>query len=128
MYEQKLVEEMMRAMGQHVPGRPTLDDYPFELRKELIREEVQEFYDACDDRDITAMADALVDIMVVTLGAGSAAGIDLGPLFAEVHRTNMAKVGPDGKVIRREDGKVLKPEGWEPPRIQKLLEIQIERK
>ena len=67
--------------------------------------------------------DAMCDILVVTLNVACAMNLDLEPFFNEVHRTNMAKAG--GPV--REDGKKLKPEGWEPPKIRELLEDQLRR-
>lgn len=133
---QKMVEAMMEVFEQTCPDGPELQGYPFLLRAKLIHEEAKEFmlcagveYDPglddyeynCNNVDWVGMIDAMCDILVVTYGAASAMGIDLEPYFAEVHRTNMAKA-PDGKVIRREsDGKVLKPEGWEPPRISEML-------
>jgi predicted HAD superfamily Cof-like phosphohydrolase len=76
-----------------------------------------------DNYDYNAIetADALTDLMVVTVGMGLELGMPLDRLWDEVHRSNMAKVGPDGKVTYREDGKVLKPEGWTPPDIKAAL-------
>ena len=66
--------------------------------------------------------DALVDILVVTIGAIRAAGWDGAGAWEEVMRTNFAKIDPEtGKVRKREDGKVLKPEGWEAPKLEKFL-------
>jgi predicted HAD superfamily Cof-like phosphohydrolase len=90
------------------------------LRLGLIAEECHELHDACEDGDIVEAADALCDIIYVVLGAALEWGIDLGPLFAEVHRTNMAKEGG----IKTAAGKVLKPEGWKPPEIERLLSEQ----
>lgn len=67
------------------------------------------------------VADTLERIVDLCLCAGARFGFDMDALFAEVHRSNMAKVGPDGQVIRREDGKVLKPEGWTAPDIENVL-------
>jgi len=61
----------------------------------------------------------------VTYGAASALGVDIEPFFAEVHRSNMAKLGDDGKPIRREDGKVLKPLTWTPPDLMSILRREI---
>ncbi|MFS0884935.1 hypothetical protein [Aeromicrobium sp. 179-A 4D2 NHS] len=68
-----------------------------------------------------AVADTLEQIVDLCLCAGARFGFDMDALFTEVHRSNMAKVGPDGQVIRREDGKVLKPEGWTAPDIESVL-------
>lgn len=67
--------------------------------------------------DIVEVADGIADLIYVALGAAIAFGIDIDPIFEEVHRTNMEKVG--GRT--RDDGKILKPEGWEPPRILPIL-------
>jgi predicted HAD superfamily Cof-like phosphohydrolase len=139
-----MVREMMQAFGQDTPEKPTLENYPFKMRARLIREEAREFLHAAgcivvhgvcnttwlaqvNDSDWPEMIDAICDLLVVTYGAANAMGIDIEPFFEEVHRSNMAKVGADGKVVMREDGKVLKPEGWKPPRIEKLLKESVER-
>jgi predicted HAD superfamily Cof-like phosphohydrolase len=66
------------------------------------------------------IADALADIIYIACGTAVSYGIPLDRLFAEVHRSNMAKL-VDGKVIRRSDGKVQKPEGWAPPNVKSIL-------
>ena len=69
-----------------------------------------------------AELDALIDILVVTVGAIHSMGADGEGAWNEVMRTNFAKVDPaTGKVTRREDGKILKPEGWQPPRLERYL-------
>lgn len=65
--------------------------------------------------DHIAFADALTDIEYVTLGAGHAVGVDLDVTFDEVQRSNMSKLGPDGKPMYREDGKVMKGPNYTPP-------------
>lgn len=89
-----------------------------ELRAELIREEAEETIEAILRGDLVEALDGLCDVIVVVLGTAVEFGIDLQPFWDEVHRTNMAKVG--GPV--REDGKRLKPEGWQPPDIAGILE------
>lgn len=91
-----------------------------ELRAELIREEAAETVAAIERGDLVEAIDGLCDVIVVVLGTAVEFGIDLQPFWDEVHRTNMAKVG--GPV--REDGKRLKPEGWTPPDIPRLLRQQ----
>jgi predicted HAD superfamily Cof-like phosphohydrolase len=104
--------KFMRACGQ------TVDDFnpkQFDLYRELIREETQELADAGDR---VAQLDALIDIMVVTAGALHSMGVDAPGAWKEVMRSNFAKIDPrTGRVNRREDGKILKPQGWEPPRL-----------
>jgi predicted HAD superfamily Cof-like phosphohydrolase len=87
------------------------------LRANLIREEAAETITAIESNDIVEVADGLCDLIYVALGAALEFGIDLAPLFDEVHRSNMEKVGGD----IRSDGKILKPDGWKPPRIRELL-------
>lgn len=92
------------------------------LRADLLDEEHEELREAIEERDIVKVADGLADIAYIVLGTALEFGIPLDRVWAEVHRTNMAKVDPTtGKVRRRADGKVLKPEGWTPPDIAKVL-------
>lgn len=74
------------------------------------------------DYNTILVADALVDMMVLIVGTGLELGIPLDRVWDEIHRTNMAKVGTDGSVRRRADGKVLKPDGWKKPDIAAMLE------
>ena len=78
------------------------------------------------DQDIVEIADALTDILYVTYGAGNAFGIDLDTCFTEVHRSNMSKLGIDGKPIYREDGKVLKGRGYTPPQLAKIIQAKLQ--
>jgi predicted HAD superfamily Cof-like phosphohydrolase len=91
----------------------------FLLYKKLIQEEVQELEEAtCQEEQL----DALTDILVVTIGAIHSMGADGEGAWNEVMRTNFAKIDDDtGKVRKREDGKVLKPEGWQPPNLKPYL-------
>jgi predicted HAD superfamily Cof-like phosphohydrolase len=104
--------KFMRACGQ------TTDDFnqqQYDLYRELIREEMQELTDA---QDRTQQLDALIDILVVTAGALHSLGVDAPGAWKEVMRSNFAKIDPHtGRVNRREDGKILKPQNWEPPRL-----------
>lgn len=88
-----------------------------ELRAALIEEEARETCDAILRGDLVEAIDGLCDVIYVVCGTAVEFGIDLAPFFAEVHRTNMAKEGGS----TRADGKILKPEGWEPPRIAEML-------
>lgn len=94
-----------------------------ELRKNLLKEEYEEYLEAEANDDIVEVADALADIIYIALGTAVHYGIPLDKVFEEVHRSNMAKLGEDGKPIRREDGKVLKPAGWTPPNIKNILMV-----
>ena len=88
----------------------------------LIKEEYDELVTAIFDDNKVEQLDALVDILVVTMGAIRAAGWDGEGAWNEVMRTNFAKIDPDtGKVRKREDGKVLKPEGWKAPELSQFV-------
>ena len=115
------VAEFMRCGDQEVKKSP---EFPTEsvcqLRLKLIFEEVDELVDAQEKGDIVEVADALTDILYVVYGMGHAYGIDLDRCFSEVHRSNMTKV-VEGKLKRNDAGKVLKPDTYEPPNLQRVL-------
>ena len=104
----------------------TVDEYnpnQFNLYKELIGEEVCELIQAIRNNDRVEQLDALIDILVVTAGAIHSLGADGTNAWNEVMRTNFAKVDPTtGKVRRREDGKILKPDNWQPPQLQSFVQ------
>jgi predicted HAD superfamily Cof-like phosphohydrolase len=90
----------------------------------LIDEEYQELLNAKTEADA---ADAIVDLLVVVTGYGLSRGWPMQELWDEVMKTNFAKVDPGtGVVKRREDGKILKPEGWVPPNIERVLRVSKE--
>jgi predicted HAD superfamily Cof-like phosphohydrolase len=91
------------------------------LRVALLEEEVGEFVAASEQRDLVGIADALADIVYVVYGTALTYGIDLDAVLREVHRSNMSKLGRDGKPLIREDGKVLKSERYFPPEIASVL-------
>jgi predicted HAD superfamily Cof-like phosphohydrolase len=107
----------MEACGQTV-DMP--NDKQRSLYRDLIDEEFREFANSQTEAD---KADAVIDIMVVLIGYGLSRGWPMEKLWDEVMRSNMAKIDPKTrKVRRREDGKILKPEGWTPPNISAVLE------
>lgn len=113
------VLDFHRKFGANIGEKPGFPpEHTAALRFTLIEEELEEFKEAVGQRDIVKAADALADLTYVVLGTAVTLGIDLRPVFAEVHRTNMAKEGG----ATREDGKILKPPGWKPPEIAPLLE------
>lgn len=88
----------------------------------LIREETQELQEAVDANDKVEILDALIDIIVVTVGAINSMGANGEAAWNEVMRTNFAKIDIEtGKVRKREDGKVLKPDGWQPPNLENFV-------
>ena len=120
----ELVEDFMEAMGQEVNAIPSFpEDEIQRLRLDLIEEELDELHYAIDNKDMVEIADALGDLLYVVYGAGHAFGIDLDECFKEIHASNMSKLGPDGKPIKREDGKVLKPDTFFPPDLKTILGV-----
>ena len=118
------VRTFMRTLGQEVKTRPDIPDgKTVNLRIELIAEELEELWDACEKKDVTEIADALTDILYVTYGAGHAFGIDLDKCFQEVQNSNMSKLGTDGKPIYREDGKIMKGPNYFEPNLKKCLHL-----
>ncbi len=116
------VGDFMEAFGQRVEMEPTWPDFNTrELRLELIQEELDELSDAVADRDMIQIADALTDLLYVVYGAGHAFGLDLDECFEEVHRSNMSKLGENGRPIHREDGKVMKGPGYFEPDLEGIL-------
>lgn len=112
----------MRACGQTVGEK---NRQQFELYMELIREEFQELQTATSHDQVF---DALLDIIVVCIGAGHSAGYPMTDGWDAVAISNLRKINPTtGRVERREDGKILKPEGWRPPNLERLLQT-VDRK
>ena len=93
-----------------------------ELRIKLLREEVEEYAEAARAGDLVEVLDALADIGYILAGTILNHGMQniYDDAFDEVHRSNMAKL-VDGKVLRREDGKVMKPQGWTPPQLAQFV-------
>jgi predicted HAD superfamily Cof-like phosphohydrolase len=91
-----------------------------DLRRTLIAEEFREVHRALLSENLPEIAKELCDLIYVVLGTAISYGINLNPIWEEVQKTNMLKVG--GK--NRSDGKVLKPEGWRSPDITMLIRQQ----
>ena len=112
----------MSTFGQEVKTKPDFPDEKIQkLRIDLIEEELKELKDAIKNKDIKEVADALTDILYVTYGAGHAFGINLDSCFDEVQKSNMSKLGKDGKPIYNEHGKVLKGPDYFKPNLEKVL-------
>ena len=117
-----MVGQFMRVFGQEVLTTPQLPDSELAaLRLDLIEEEVEELGDGIDRNSLLEIADALTDILYVVYGAGHAFGIDLNACFLEVHCSNMTKLGPEGEPLYREDGKILKGEGYVEPNLEQFV-------
>ena len=103
------VGSFMKTFGQEVKTKSGLSTEKInKLRVSLINEELEEFEEAIKNNDLKEAADALTDILYVTYGAGHAFGINLDKCFDEVQKSNMSKLGNDGKPIYNEQGKVMK--------------------
>ena len=116
------VKKFMQTFGQEVKNKV---EFPKEkiiqLRYELIKEELEELSQAIKDKNIKEVADALTDILYVTYGAGHAFGINLDKCFYEVQQSNMSKLGPNGKPIYNESGKVMKGPDYFKPDLNKFI-------
>lgn len=117
----KDVKEFQTAVGQNVGQAPAFpDDKERCLRIKLLEEEFNEYLHGESKDDLENVAKELCDIIYIVCGTAVSYGIPLDRVFDEVHRSNLSKL-VDGKPIRRDDGKILKPEGWTPPDIKKIL-------
>lgn len=149
MSRQDKVREFMRAAHLQINGSPGLYNVDLLLRSKLLLEEALEFCEACGydphvnyrlntasgkmDRvvfwgrqkrppDMVKMIDALIDVDYISEGSKCSIGIEGDAYFDEVHAANMCKLVPEVNMV---DGKVIKPEGWQPPDIRKILDVEI---
>ena len=116
------VKTFMHTYGQEVKNKASFpNDKITKLRYDLLKEELDELNIAIKTKNIVEVADALTDILYVCYGAGHAFGIDLDKCFAEVQRSNMSKLGNDGKPIFNESGKVMKGPNYSKPNLKQFL-------
>ena len=116
--EQEKVREFHQVFEILINTEPTIADLDTRnLRRKLIAEELYELRDAFLANDIVKTADALGDLLYVVYGAGVALGIDLEPIFNEIHRSNMTKVGGH----KRADGKWIKPDSYEVANLEPII-------
>lgn len=116
------VETFMTACGQDCPPFAIKDTELSDLYKELIKEEMGEFIDADSEDDDVERMDACFDMMWVIIGYMLARGWNIEKLWEEGAKSNLIKIDAEtGKVIKREDGKIMKPEGWTPPNFKQFL-------
>ena len=112
----------MSTFGQEVKTKSELSNNKINsLRLSLIQEELDELTKAINEKDVLEVADALTDILYVTYGAGHAFGINLDKCFDEVQKSNMSKLGKDGRPIYNESGKVMKGPNYFKPNLSKFL-------
>ena len=112
----------MKTFNQDVKDSSSLStDKINSLRISLISEELEELKQAISEKNLNEVADALTDILYVTYGAGHAFGINLDNCFEEVQKSNMSKLGKDGKPIYNEFGKVMKGPDYFKPDLSKFI-------
>ena len=117
------VKTFMQTFGQEVKIKAEFPEEKIvKLRYHLIKEELNELQNAIKTKDLKEIADALTDILYVTYGAGHAYGIDLDKCFKEVQKSNMSKLGEDGKPIYNEKGKVMKGPKYFEPNLRQFIE------
>ncbi|MFF9818080.1 MazG nucleotide pyrophosphohydrolase domain-containing protein [Streptomyces sp. NPDC014006] len=120
-----LVRQFHLAFGLDARSRPT--EVPLALaahRGELLAEEAAEVAEVSVTGPLDKLAHELADVVYVAYGTALVHGIDLDQVIAEIHRSNMTKLGPVGQVSRRADGKVLKGESYEAPDVAGVLRRQ----
>lgn len=114
-------EELMLAaeqtVGIHNPPQVA-------MYKGLVDEEYGELCKAIGNGDTVEVVDGALDLIVVCIGLLHSISPNAQELWNEVHQSNMAKLGPDGRFIRNADGRIIKPEGWQPPAILRILKAQ----
>lgn len=120
------VHEFHSAFGLGIKNTPTADlgESKNLLRYKLMREENEEYLEAANDNDLVEVADALGDMLYILCGTIIEHGMQhkIEEVFEEIQRSNMSKLGADGKPIYREDGKVLKGPNYFKPDIQAILD------
>ena len=117
------VKTFMQTFGQEIKIKAKFPEEKIvKLRYNLIKEELNELQNAIKTKNLKEIADALTDILYVTYGAGHAYGIDLDKCFKEVQKSNMSKLGEDGKPIYNEKGKVMKGPKYFEPNLKQFIE------
>ena len=116
------VERFLNAVGQNPPTFPVPENVQSDLYKGLIKEEIKEFWDADEANDDVERLDACFDMIWVIVGYARSRGWDINKAWEHGAGTNLAKIDSEtGLVRRREDGKILKPEGWQEPNFKQFI-------
>jgi len=122
--EQQMVAEFHQTFDIAKEPVPTIPDEATRvLRVRLIQEEFDELQEALGQRDTVAVAKELADLLYVVYGTAVSCGIEMEPVFREVHRSNMSKVGGH----KRADGKWVKPATYSPACLEPILVAQSGR-
>lgn len=119
----KQFHEVFQIGSRELPNGNIAEE-EFLLRHRLMKEENDEYLDACKKGDLTEIADALGDKMYILFGTILKHGLQykIEEIFDEIHRSNMSKLDADGKPVFREDGKILKSNRYFKPDIKSILE------
>jgi predicted HAD superfamily Cof-like phosphohydrolase len=120
------VAEFHRAFGQKDGKWPQLiSNAEYDLRHSLMKEENDEYLEACHANSLVEIADALGDQLYILCGTILKHGMQhiITDVFDEIQESNMSKLGPDGNPILREDGKILKGPGYFRPDISKFIKV-----
>jgi len=121
------VAEFHKAFGQENGKWPILLPHSeFDLRHTLMKEENDEYLEACHKKSLVDVADALGDQLYILCGTILKHGMQhiILDVFNEIQESNMSKLGPDGKPILREDGKILKGPGYFRPDLNKFIRVE----
>lgn len=122
MQPQDMVAEFHRKFDIPIGERPSIPpEATRQLRVRLIQEEFAELQEAMTAQDLPAVAKELADLLYVVYGTAVSYGVDMDPVFREVHRSNLSKVGG----YKREDGKWVKPPTYSPADVKPLLAKQL---
>lgn len=117
-----MVQDFHEQFDIHVAAQPAIpDEATQKLRIRLIQEEFNELQEALATQDLSAVAKELADLLYVVYGTAVSCGVDMEPVFREVHRSNMSKIGGH----KRDDGKWVKPPTYSPAQIQTILNVQL---
>ncbi len=120
---QKMVQEFHEQFDIHISTTPSIpNEAVTTLRNRLIQEEFEELQEAMQGKDLPAIAKELADLLYVVYGTAVSLGIDMDPVFKEVHRSNMSKIGG----YKREDGKWVKPPTYSPASLDAIIRTQME--
>jgi predicted HAD superfamily Cof-like phosphohydrolase len=121
------VAEFHKAFGQIDGQWPSLvSDAEYNLRHSLMKEENDEYLEACEKQSLVEIADALGDQLYILCGTILKHGMQhiIEEVFDEIQESNMSKLGDDGKPVLREDGKILKGPGYFRPDISKFIKVE----
>jgi NTP pyrophosphatase (non-canonical NTP hydrolase) len=108
--------------GQVIAWDEATGGAPIELRVKCMREEMLELLDALDEGSRAKIAKECADVVWTILALCHGYGLPFELVWEAVEQSNWRKIGPGGEVVRREDGKIIKPPGWEPPDVAGILE------